>query len=82
MSEVKATLNPMEEKTIEAIRKSGEGMGRSGSFFFFSSDKKLLVKSMKQDDVDAWKKSFKQYTLHVINNKESLLARIYGVYSI
>jgi 1-phosphatidylinositol-4-phosphate 5-kinase len=57
-------------------------MGRSGSFFFFSNDKKLLVKSMKQDDVDAWNKSFKQYALHVKTNPESLLARIYGVYSI
>lgn len=47
MDMVKKTLDPRNPKTIEAIKKSGEGLGRSGSFFFFSDDKKLLVKSMK-----------------------------------
>lgn len=65
MDQVAATLDPRNPETIKAIKKSGEGMGRSGSFFFFSNDSKLLVKSMKQDDIDAWKKSFKQYVKHV-----------------
>jgi hypothetical protein len=47
MEEVAKTLNPTNIETIKAIKKSGEGMGRSGSFFFFSTDRKLLVKSMK-----------------------------------
>lgn len=76
------SLNPILEGNIEAIKKSGEGMGKSGSFFFFSHDKKLLIKTMTSGDFMAWTMLFKRYFEHVNMFEDSLLARIYGVYSI
>jgi hypothetical protein len=51
---LKETLNPVIDGNINAIKKSGEGMGKSGSFFFFSHDKKLLIKTMTTSDFNAW----------------------------
>ena len=82
MDIIKDSLNPENEEVIKKIKSAGEGMGKSGSFFFFTNDKKFLIKSMKDDDVQAFKKSFKEYTEHIFKQKDSLLARIYGVYSI
>lgn len=48
------SLNPQSVENIEKIKKAGEGMGKSGSFFFFSHDKKLLIKTMKDDDFEAF----------------------------
>ena len=35
------------EKNIQNVFKAGQGAGESGSFFFFSHDNKLLVKTMR-----------------------------------
>jgi hypothetical protein len=76
------SLNPILEGNITAIKKSGEGMGKSGSFFFFSHDKKFLIKTMTAGDFMAWTMLFKRYFEHVNMFEDSLLARIYGIYSI
>ena len=34
------------EQNRDSIFKSGEGAGKSGSFFFFSSDNKFLIKTV------------------------------------
>ena len=34
------------KRNKRSIFKAGEGAGSSGSFFFFSSDKKLLIKTL------------------------------------
>ena len=57
-------------------------MGKSGSFFFFSHDGMFLIKTMTLGDFNAFKKLFKYYFKHVNTQKDSLLARIYGVYSV
>lgn len=57
-------------------------MGKSGSFFFFSHDGTFLIKTMTLGDFNAFKKLFKYYFEHVNVQKDSLLARIYGVYSV
>lgn len=75
-------MNPFNEENKKAIQKSGEGMGKSGSFFFFSHDKKLLIKTMTTGDFKAFMKLFKDYFYHINNYQDSLLARIYGIYQI
>jgi len=57
-------------------------MGKSGSFFFFSHDDKLLIKTMTTDDFNAFMKIFPNYFYHVNMYNSSLLARVYGVYSV
>lgn len=34
----------------EAVFKAGEGTGKSGSFFFFSSDNKFIIKTLKPEE--------------------------------
>lgn len=57
-------------------------MGKSGSFFFFSHDEKFLIKTMTLNDFKAFKTLFKYYFEHINKYPKSLIARIYGVYSI
>jgi hypothetical protein len=37
-------------KNRDMIFKAGEGSGNSGSFFFFSKDNKLLIKTINQKE--------------------------------
>ena len=64
------------------MNKAGESEGHSGAFFFFSHDKKLLIKTMTQEDFNGFKRMFRDYFRHICSNPDSLLARIYGIYSI
>ena len=60
-------------------------MGKSGSFFFFSHDNRLLIKTMNNDDFEAFQRIMRHYFTHIKDNSDlqgSLLARIYGVFSI
>lgn len=64
------------------VFKAGEASGKSGSFFFFSHDKKFIVKTMTSGDLKMFKKIFKSYFSVVNNRPNSLLARIYGIYTV
>ena len=57
-------------------------MGKSGSFFFFSHDDRFLIKSMTLDDFNSFMKLFPYYFDHIKNYKNSLIARIYGIYRV
>ena len=57
-------------------------MGKSGSFFFFSHDTNFLIKTMTMNDFNAFMYVFKFYFEHINQYPESLIARIYGVYSV
>lgn len=80
--DLKKSLDPMIQANISQILKSGEGMGKSGSFFFFSHDGNFLIKSMTTDDFNTFMKLFRSYFEHVNCFADSLLARIYGIYSV
>ena len=45
-----ASLSPKFNRNM--VFKAGEGAGRSGSFFFFSWDKKFIIKTMTQGELD------------------------------
>ena len=78
--DLKESLDPENEQNIKNIFKAGEGMGKSGSFFFFSHDDRFLIKTMTTDDFNAFMRIFKFYFEHVNVYKKSLIARVYGVY--
>jgi hypothetical protein len=82
LSDIQRSLEPTLPENIKKIFKAGEGMGKSGSFFFFSHDDKFLIKTMTTDDFAAFKKLFRAYFEHINQCPKSLLARIYGVYSV
>ena len=47
-------LDPKSPENILRIKSAGESMGKSGSFFFFSSDNSMLIKTMSDDDMEAF----------------------------
>lgn len=71
------------ERNKEKIIKAGEGSGKSGSFFFFTSDNRYLIKTMNNaeknkclDSLDLLIQHFNQ------TDNESLIARIYGIFTL
>lgn len=64
------------------VFKVGEGAGASGSFFFFSQNREFIIKTMTQRELDRFLEILPYYEIHLSENKNSLLARIYGVYTI
>lgn len=77
---IKASLSA--EFNRDSVFKAGESQGKSGSFFFFSHDKNFIIKTMTQSDLDTFKKLFVKYFEHVSTHPKSLLARIYGIYTV
>ena len=70
------------EKNRDMVFKAGEGAGASGSFFFFSHNKRFIIKTMSESELKMFLGILPYYELHLKENKESLLSRIYGVYTI
>jgi 1-phosphatidylinositol-4-phosphate 5-kinase len=67
----------------ESMNRVKESEGKSGSFFFFSHDQKFLIKTISTNELNTMLGKFmKNYYEHASNYPESLLARIYGLYSI
>lgn len=74
------SLSPKFNK--DSVFKSGEGAGQSGSFFFFSHNKKYIIKTMTSSELTLFLRILPDYECHLKENPNSLLARIYGVYTV
>ena len=70
------------EANRDSVFRAGESQGKSGSFFFFSHDKNFIIKTMTNSDLSAFKKLFVSYFKSVSTRPNSLLARIYGIYTV
>ena len=66
----------------EMVFKSGEGAGRSGSFFFFSHDNKWIIKTMTKAELDLFLSRLENFEAHFRENPFSLLAKIFGVFTV
>jgi Phosphatidylinositol-4-phosphate 5-Kinase len=64
------------------VFKAGEGAGRSGSFFFFSHDRKFIIKTMTKQELDLFLGKLPAFKDHLRQNPNSLLAKIFGVFTI
>jgi hypothetical protein len=64
------------------VFKAGEGAGRSGSFFFFSHDRKFIIKTMTQDELDLYLERLPAFKQYFNSNDDSLLAKIFGVFTV
>lgn len=74
------SLDP--NKNRSQIFSSGEASGASGSFFFFSHDKRFIVKTVSNAEMKLIEDILPDFYTHFKENPDSLLARIYGVYSV
>ena len=59
-----------------------ESKGRSGSFFFFTHDKRFIIKTVTKSECETMLKILNNYVKHLNSNKRSLIARIYGLMKI
>ena len=67
-------------KNIERIK---ESEGKSGSFFFFTHNNKYLIKTLTNQELNTLLGNFLAgYYEHVTSNPHTLLAKIYGVYTV
>ena len=67
---------------IQSCKDAGESTGKSGSFFFFSYDRRFIIKTMFQEELELFLEHIVDYLKHLEENPDSLLARYYGVYQI
>ena len=60
--------------------KAGQGAGKSGSFFFFSSDRKFVIKTISNKEKNVLLSLLDDLISHYEEtDNQSLIARIYGV---
>ena len=68
---------------IQNVFKAGQDAGASGSFFFFSKDNNFIIKTMRGSEKDIGLKMLNDSILHFKETENnSLLARIYGIFTI
>ena len=75
-----ASLSP--KYNFEQVFQAGEGAGASGSFFFFSHDKRFIIKTMTSDELILFQKIHQGLASHHKRNPYSLLAKIVGVFTV
>jgi hypothetical protein len=80
MNQVKESLSP--ELNREQVFQSGEGTGKSGSFFFFSHDKRFIIKTMTSSELSTFLRIQDAYLNHLNENPNSLLVKIFGVFTL
>ena len=69
-------------KSLMSTTKEKFSEGQSGSFLYFSSDLKYIVKTTNREEKDALVRILPQYLEHLRQNPGSLLVRFYGLHSI
>lgn len=80
MSNFHRSLSPKFNR--EMIFKAGEGAGRSGSFFFYSHDRRWIIKTMSSGELKLFLSCLDKFAAHYKANKSSLLAKIFGVFTV
>jgi len=60
---------------------SGPGGGKSGEFFFFSRDKKLILKTVPEPEMNMIRTTLERLQQHFEQNPHSLISKIYGAYT-
>ena len=56
--------------------------GKSGSLFFYTTDKKYMVKTLPQREFDSFRSVLRNYFTHLDANKNSMISRFFGLFRI
>jgi len=78
--EIRESLHPSANR--DSVFKAGESQGKSGSFFFFSKDRKFIIKTMNDGEMSIFMESLVDYYSHLKTHRNSLMARIYGIFTV
>jgi len=66
----------------DMVFKAGQAAGRSGSFFFFSNDRKWIIKTMTKAELDLYLKLLPEFAQHFKRNSQSVLAKVFGCFTV
>lgn len=70
------------EKNYQRIVTAKEGTGgKSGEFFFFSSDENLVIKTISKQELNTLLEILPDFVKHFKENPNSLIAKIFGVFT-
>ena len=56
--------------------------GKSGSFFYFTQDRRYIIKTISGGEEKFLRKFVREYYRHMKENPESLIVRFYGLYQV
>ena len=70
------------DSNSKQLFKAKESAGKSGSFMFSSFDRRFLVKTMNNAEKKVLIGSLPEYLDHLKKNPQSLIARIYGIFTV
>ena len=70
------------DSNSKQLFKAKESAGKSGSFMFSSFDRRFLVKTMNNAEKKVLIGSLPKYLDHLKRNPDSLIARIYGIFTV
>lgn len=70
------------DSNAKQLFKAKESAGKSGSFMFSSFDRRFLIKTMNTNEQKVLREALPHYLNHCRNNKKSLIAKIYGIYTV
>jgi len=74
------SFSPIKNKS--AIDKMGEGKGKSGSFFFYSHNRKFIIKTITNEEKETMDKILLDYYLYIKSHSNTLITKIYGIYTV
>ena len=74
------SFSPIKNKS--AIDKVGESKGRSGSFFFYSHDRKFIIKTITNEEKETMDKILVNYYNYMKSFNTTLITKIYGIYTV
>lgn len=55
--------------------------GKSGEFFFFSYDNKWILKTITDNELNSFRQRMPEYFHHMCEYRNSLINKIYGIFS-
>ena len=70
------------ELNRKQVFKTGEGSGKSGSFFFLTHDKRFMIKTINVSEKKIMLKLLDSYISHHLKYPDSLISKIFGVFTI
>jgi 1-phosphatidylinositol-4-phosphate 5-kinase len=72
-----------QEKNRYKVFEAGEGAGKSGSFFFYTHDRRFIIKTILKSERKFILRTINKQVRHLrANGNRSLLSRIYGVFTL
>lgn len=77
---LKSAFDP--QKNGPELMSMSESKGKSGSFFFVTHDKHFVIKTISDEEVEKLIEKAEEFSEYITENEETLIGRIYGVYTI